>query len=55
MENTDWHMFDVQKDYEVRTVFGIIEVRQYGEIKARLTPEEFNKWREKGINPEGLD
>lgn len=53
-KDDDWHTFDVEKSYEIRIVFGLVEVRQNGEHKARLTQEEFDQWREKGANPEGL-
>jgi hypothetical protein len=55
MKDHDWHMFDAELAYEIRTVAGIVEVRHDGKIKKRLTPEEFEQWRREGGNRNGSE
>lgn len=59
MNEHDWHLFDANKDYEVRFVEHPTHpwhVRKLGEdVATTLTNEEFNQWRKEGPNPRGLE
>jgi len=52
----DWHLFDVERGYEVRRVGDTYEVRQVDAPDAvtPLTADEFEQLRSEGDNPKGL-
>jgi len=52
----DWHLFDVERGYEVRRVGDTYEVRDVDNPDAvtPLTADEFEQLRSEGDNPKGL-
>lgn len=56
MEDHDWHVFDVEKGWEVARRGDKWLARRIGtEPVIELTPDEFDQWRREGPNPEGVD
>jgi len=51
----DWHLFDVERGYEVRQLDdGSYEARDADGNVTPLTAAEFEQWRADGENPKGL-
>jgi hypothetical protein len=56
MDDHEWHLFDVERELEVRRVHGKWQIRPVDrrEEVEDLTDEEFEQLRAEGPNPKGL-
>lgn len=57
MEDHGWHLFDVERGYEVKREKGKYQVRKMHEQDAVVTldEEEFEQFRQEGVSPKGLE
>lgn len=51
----DWHLFDVERGYEVKRVGDRYLIRKDGDLTVELSEEEFDQLRAEGPNPRGLE